>query len=88
MSARLERAHRLGRELAERAFFVTQRELTYEPVEAFRLTHRAAPARRHRGLEPNARAFEAKAGQYVTVVNLEGRQVGDFMVFNPENLKN
>ena len=33
-----------------------------------------------------ARAFEAKAGQYVTVVNLEGRQVGDFMVFNPENL--
>jgi uncharacterized protein YcgI (DUF1989 family) len=29
-----------------------------------------------------ARAFEAKAGQYVTVTNLEGKQVGDFIVFN------
>ncbi len=33
-----------------------------------------------------ARAFQAKAGQYVTVTNLEGKQVGDFMVFNAADL--
>ena len=33
-----------------------------------------------------ARAFQAKAGQYVSVTNLEGKQVGDFMVFNAADL--
>ncbi|MFQ5913314.1 MAG: DUF1989 domain-containing protein [Nitrospinota bacterium] len=33
-----------------------------------------------------ARAFEAKAGQYVTVTNLEGKQVGDFLVFSSADL--
>jgi uncharacterized protein YcgI (DUF1989 family) len=32
------------------------------------------------------RAFEAKAGEFVTVTNLEGKQVGDFMVFNVADL--
>lgn len=33
-----------------------------------------------------ARAFEAKAGQYMSVTNLEGKQVGDFVVFNAADL--
>lgn len=31
------------------------------------------------------RAFEAKAGQFVSVVNLEGKQVGDFWVLNEKD---
>lgn len=32
------------------------------------------------------RAFEAKAGQSITVTNLKGKQVGDFIVFNAADL--
>lgn len=28
------------------------------------------------------RAFEAKAGQYITVIDVEGEQIGDFVAFN------
>lgn len=31
------------------------------------------------------RAFEAAAGQYVTVEDVEGRQIGDFVAFNAED---
>ena len=35
----------------------------------------------------HGRAFEAKAGQYVTVINLQGKQVGDLIAFNAGDME-
>ena len=34
-----------------------------------------------------ARSFEAKKGQKIKVIDVEGKQVSDFMAFNKDDLK-
>ena len=33
----------------------------------------------------HGRAFEARAGQYITIEDLEGKQIGDFVAFNADD---
>ena len=79
--ARLERAERLGGQLAERAGLVVQRELAHQPVDDCPLPQRRLTGRRQRRLQPHARAFEADfpaaEGVRVDPVGEHPRPLGD-----------